>query len=346
LALGAAITGCASAPSYRPSATPTATTLPAPFFGPETADDEPRWGVRGGIVVGIHPAVLGFGRRTQGGPRGLIRLGYEQDGGIYFINFMALSPITADGRRGMSELEDSPLDGRPGILIWAYPPAFHDDPAAWRKRRPPPVHEVAHVWPTDDGARALTVVLRYEEFHNGARTYLVVTLREDRPREVIFQMHTEPDSPRLTSCVLSTTFGNLTRLRDAYLADGIVTAKELWPHYRGSGFAKLHLFPLARLPRNRRGDVIFAAHPDEPRPWEVPGYPHPAALTQYYRKPAGTFDESTHGLVNGRTVFWKTTRPVPGGISFENFALVEDWRPGTPLIFGYSPRTPEDLLSQ
>jgi hypothetical protein len=48
---------------------------------------------------------------TKGGPRGLIRLGLPLRSGERFarlLNFVAVEPVTKDGRRGYSELETSP----------------------------------------------------------------------------------------------------------------------------------------------------------------------------------------------------------------------------------------------
>ncbi|NLH48191.1 MAG: hypothetical protein GX444_06260 [Myxococcales bacterium] len=334
--------GCATAPRGRYiQPTPPIQAERGPFFAPQTADDPPLWGIRSGIVLGIHPAIVGFAPRTAGGPRGLLRVGYEENGRIHFINFFALSPVTPRGKRGMSELEDSPTDGRPGILINPYPHDFHERVYEWAKRQPPPLAEAARIQATPNGAGRLAVVLRYEKFHNGARVYLLATLRADRPQEIEFQFFTEPDCPPLKMCVLSSTFGNLTRLRELLLADRIMNAKKMWPDYQGNGFAEPFFFPLRELARNRAGDVIFAARPDEDRPWEGPGfYPHPRRLTQYFRVPREEVRPDLRGLVNGRFVFWKTTNPVPGGIAFENVALVEPFHEGARLIYGYADGDP------
>ena len=345
LAVIVATTGCAARAMQAPIE-PTAppAEISPPFFGPRNDADEPIWGVRDGIMVGLYPAAVGFGANEAGGPRGLLRIGYEDAGRVYFINFIALSPVTRDGRRGASELDDSPRDHRPGIIIKAYPPEFHTDIAHWESRLPPPLHTVAEVRRGPDGVREMSLVFRCERFPNDARIYLLVTIRENRPNEVMFQTFTEPGSPALATCFLSGTWGNLTRLRDLYLKGGVVNAKGLWPHFNGWEFAPPKLFGLAELARNRAGDVVFAARPDEARPWDVPGYPEPQALTQYYRRPAGTFDATLQGLVNGRAKFWKSHAPVYGGVSFENVGFLEDFRPGSPQIFGYWAGNPERLF--
>jgi len=339
------LAGCARPPEiYR--AVPSIAPLNAdsPFIMPRSAEDPPLWGIDDGIVVGLHPAVVGFARQQKGGPRGLLRIGFVRDGQVFFINFLALSPVTHDRRRGMSELDLSPTDNRPGMLIDVYPPEFHEQYARWGERPPPSVETAARVTGEEAGRRTLELVLRYERFDNGAEPYLVVKLSEARPREVEFSFYTEPGSAPLRMCVLSSTFGNLTRQRDLYLADGIVNAGKLWPDYRGNNFARAVTFSLEKLAVNRRGDVVFAARPDEENPWEDGAYPHPLVLTQYFRKPAAQVRDDLQGLVNGRFAFWRTTTPVPGGLSFENVALVEGFRQGAILVFGYHEGDPAALF--
>ena len=102
---------------------------------------QPVWGLRGGLLFSIHP---GGAKRTSGqaiqsgmpsneittatslstkneeAPRGLIRLfSPVLDGDKYdLINFIAIEPVVG-GRRDLSELQLSRLDGVPGKRIWA-----------------------------------------------------------------------------------------------------------------------------------------------------------------------------------------------------------------------------------
>jgi hypothetical protein len=314
-------------------------TLPEPHTGNA---DAPIWGVRNGIVVGVPPARIGFGR--DGGPRGLIRVGFEENGKLYFINFLADAPITPGGHIGQSELDHSPSDYAQGIRIFPYPTEFHDHFSYWRDREPPRLPNVATIRPGGNQAE-LDLVFRYETFPNGAKPYFSVHLRADRPHEVAFFFYHEAGTVEMNRNVLSSTFSNLARDRLLYLRDRIVNAHELWPAYRGANFAPIEFYPLAQLRRNREGDVIFAVRPDEERPWDgYPNYPHQHRLTQYWRKPHGTFDESLHGGVNGRYVYWKSTRPVPGGIAYENVGLVENFLEGQVQIFGYHFGEPEELF--
>src|SRR5579871_3988801 len=117
----------------------------------------PVWGLKQGIQVGIWPA--GVEDDGDGGPRGLLRIGYPiRDGGkaIGLINFIAVEPIVG-GRRGFSELERSARDDKPGRVIWSGAPD--------------------HPWEGMDSgqlsgagrAERLTVTLHVEAFDNGAR---------------------------------------------------------------------------------------------------------------------------------------------------------------------------------
>lgn len=315
-----------------------------PFIRPMEAGDYPIWGVRDGIVLGIPLARIGLGRDDVGGPRGLLRVGYEDDGALYFINFLAVAPVTVGGELGQSELDRSPTDAAPGIRIFAYPPEFHRDYERRRDRQPPAWKDVARIERDANGDRVLTLVVRFETFPNGARPYFLVHFYPDRPREVMFVFYDEPGGKAMKYNVLSSTFGNLTRQRDLYLKGRVLNARTIWPHYRALGFAPIRLFPLDVLRKNRRGDVIFAARPDEASPWEQGGYPHKRLLTQYFRKPLGSYDESLRGLVNGRYVYWKSSVEVHGGISFENVGVVEDYRRGSVQIYGYHEGNPVKLF--
>jgi len=340
------VTGCASAfiPDFKLEPTLERFGERGPFIMPRSASDYPVWGLRGGIVLGIPPARIGLGRPNKGGPRGLLRVGFN-DGGLFFINFLSINPMTTAGRTAGSELDRSPTDTRPGILTYAYPLAFHTHYDRWRERKAPDWTKVDSVITDEDGVREMSLVIRYETFPNKAKPYFVITFREDRPTEAFFEFFTEPDGEPLTRNVLSSTFGNLTRQRDLYLRQQVVNARELWPHYRARGFAPIKTFPLSHLRRNRRGDVVFAATPDEEKPWrEEVGYPHHRVLTQYFRKPREDIDDSLKGLVNGRYMYWQTNIPVFGGISFENVALVEDYREGAVQVFGYHEGNPEALF--
>ena len=49
------------------------------------------WGVKGGVVLAVWPS--GFREEGVGGPRGLFRIGYERDGKMTLVNFIAVEPV-------------------------------------------------------------------------------------------------------------------------------------------------------------------------------------------------------------------------------------------------------------
>jgi hypothetical protein len=85
------------------------------------------WGVEGGLQFALHPG--GF-TKGDGGPRGLIRIGYPtlMNGGYDLINFIAVEPIV-NKSKGFSELEKSSSEGKPGKLFWVGKPERWGDGA-------------------------------------------------------------------------------------------------------------------------------------------------------------------------------------------------------------------------
>ena len=80
---------------------------------------------------------------------------------------------------------------------------------------------------------------------------------------------------------------------------------------------------------------------DEEKPWEVQPFGRPhfwdyrgVKMTQYWRKLAAEVTPKLTCAVNGRYTYWGSQRPIPGGISFENFELREPFRSGQTFIFG------------
>jgi hypothetical protein len=74
----------------------------AEFICPEKPGDPLIYGVRIGICVAFRPSALDG--RHDGGPRGLIRVGYEENGRYCLINYIAIEPIVASVP-GLLELE-------------------------------------------------------------------------------------------------------------------------------------------------------------------------------------------------------------------------------------------------
>ena len=87
-----------------------AAVLPAQFLRPKNAAAARLWGVKNGIVVGVHPDLRDPLDRVC--PRGLLRIGLLRDGKPQLLNFLAIEPVVG-GRKGLSELERSKSDGKP-----------------------------------------------------------------------------------------------------------------------------------------------------------------------------------------------------------------------------------------
>ena len=296
----------------------------------------PIWGHADGLRVGLWP---------MPGPRGLLRiytpyLGHDE---ARMINFIAVEPILVGQHfRGFSELEPSKLDKEDGKRIWAA-----DAPEDFSPRLPH-VRPARGIITSDGDVQILQVYVMIEAFDSGARPYLRLTFRSDRRQEVGIASFAQADSKPIGQCIISATMGNYARLRELHLADKTALAGELWPAYRGNDFAPHRSFPLDQLGRKSGGELLVAATPDEDDPasaktdqplghWEYTG----KKATQYWRcdKP----DPALIAQVNGRFTYWRSKTPIPGGIAFENFELVQPFSPGQELWFGVTTATPEQL---
>lgn len=302
--------------------------------------NRPIWGLRGGLQFAIPPGGFGGG---DGGPRGLIRLGYPTltNGGYALINFIAIEPVVA-GRRGFSELETSRLDGAAGKRFWIG--VDNAEPQSASSLNPGRLTSPA------SGVEQLELTLRVEKFDNGAHVYVVLAQRSDAPDELRLTLHREPDSAPIEQGILTATMGNMARTRRLWLRDAVVTSQELYPHHRGDGFAAPTVFPLARLTRTASGDVLVAVTTDEAEPAAV--FPFPGSrrwyyagmpVTQYWRKPADELHGDLQAAVNARFTYWMSQQPIPGGVAFENFELREPFRDGQTVVFGITRKTPAEL---
>jgi len=308
----------------------------ADWVRPGLSTNQPVWGLRGGLLWAVAPA--GF---RGGEPRGLIRLGYPVLAGARYdlINFIAVEPVV-HGRRGFSELERSQLDGRGGKRIWA---EGTGEMAVTNAAR-------GNLRKLPDGGEQLEVGLRVEKFDNGARVRLVLQQRSERPDEIALSVFQEPDSAPLDYCILTATMGNMARTRLLRLKDEVVSSLRVYQGYQGKDFAPHRTYPLSRLRRTADGRVLAAVTNDEDNPasvfpfagtelWHYAG----CKVTQYWAREAGTFGEDLQVVVNGRYAYWRSARPIPGGIAFENFEMQQRFRDGQTFIFGITRRTPQEL---
>ncbi len=288
---------------------------------------QPLWGHVDGIRIGLHPL---------GNLRGLLRvyapyLGHDASRPI---NYIAVEPIVAGtSQRGYSELEHSRYDNERGKRFWST-----DHPAD--KER---MHPTQGVISREKHAEVLRVFVQVEPFDNGAHVYLRLTFRSDLPYEVGIASFAHDDSAKLSRCIITSTMGNYARLRRLHLADRTVNAKDLWPNFKGNDFSDHTRFRLKELKRNARGDAIAHASPDEQAPdkaaYSLQVKPHwryeGRTATQGWRCEAP--DPTLEAWLNGRSVYWNSTAPIPGGVSFENFELVVPFKQGQEFWFSVLP---------
>jgi len=313
------------------------------------------WGVKGGVVFAVWPS--GFREVGLGGPRGLFRIGYERDGKMTLVNFIAVEPIV-EGKRGFSELEpssvikqDQPIGLRRGKFIWPlseYPPA---DPA----KRASTSEEMRRLsvpgWFSrpSPGVEQLNVTFDVERFNNGAHPRIVASIRSDQPQEVTFTIHAAADSAPMESCILTATMANYIRARHLWLCDRVVYSKTLWPDPVTAGvgpigFTPAKFFEESSLCRLRNGSLIVMLTTDEDDPSKI--VPKPAhwhyqgrKVTQYWR----AYPHKEHPLrirVNGRFTYWMSRSPIPNGVAYENFELIQDYFDGQKFIFGVTELSP------
>jgi hypothetical protein len=306
----------------------------AEWLQPTKPGDQPKWGLVGGLQFAIPPG--GF-PDAPGGPRGLIRLGYPilKDGGYRLINFIAVEPVVKRAK-GFSELEHSNLDNVQGKRLWT------DDTDG--KPKPGKVTKLA------DGVEQLEVTLHVEKFDNGAQVDVTITQRSDRPDEIELTIHAAKESAQLDYCILTATMGNFARARRLWLKDEVASSLELYRDYTDRHFAPHKFYGLNKLHRTTDGDVLVAITTDEKHPVDVQPFPgrslwhyNGTPVTQYWKKPSGSFRDDLHAAVNGRYTYWQSRRPIPGGVAFENFELREKFYEGQRFVFGMTTKTPQEL---
>ena len=305
------------------------------FIRPRRQGDPLVYGVKNGLHIAIHP--FGLDKREQGGPRGLIRLGYSEGERNYLINYIAIEPLVGRSQ-GFSELEIGE-DGKPGKQFWI-----------GKNQTDGGIHVAGdvsgHIEESPLGRR-LSFVIFVEPFKNGARPVVEVSLWSKHPNRIRFRTFSAMDGNKMFRCVLTATMGNQSRCRTLWLRSSPISAQGLYEGYRGADFVEKQPYGLSELFQTASGDVVAAISPNEIEPREVWPLPNDAWhhdgkwMTQYWLKPKGTFDQSLQCRVNGRFKYWGGQTSIPGGLSFENFEMREDFRQGQEVWFGYSPESPK-----
>jgi hypothetical protein len=207
------------------------------------------------------------------------------------------------------------------------------------------------------GIEQLNVTFEVEKFNNGAHPRIVVSIRSDRPAELILAVHAAPDSAAMQSCILTATMGNYIRARHLWLRDRVVESRSLWPDPVAAGvgrigFTRPEFFEQESMSCLEDGSLIAAITTDEDDPsqvipelanWRYQG----RKVTQYWR--AHPHDEHPLSVrVNGRFTYWMSRTPIPNGVAYENFELVQDYFDGQQFIFGITESSPKrlNLLAQ
>lgn len=292
--------------------------------------DSTVWGIRNGIVVGFWPgAIENLKQSSNGGPRGLLRIGYEYMGLIYHINYIAVEPVV-DGKMEFSEISPSAVDGKWGKFMWLGDSSITSE--------------------------ALSVNVYMEKFANGAHPYLRLSIHKDRPEELCIEVFHHPDSKPMERCGITATMGNYSRLRNLHLKDTVINSRQLYRDYKGIDFIEKEAYAGEKMQRDKNGDLIVMATTDESFA-ELAAWPQEQAymsrwnwryrpfymLTQYWRKEKEQVNASLKVRVNGRATYWSggSRDPkhyifIPGGPSFENFELREKYQPGQKVYFGMS----------
>ena len=292
---------------------------------------QPVWGHADGLRVGLAP---------MPGPRGLLRVyaPYLGQPPGRMINFIAVEPIViGQQRRGYSELEPSQLDRVRGKRFWSVDNL--DDPSPRL-----PEHPARGVISRKGNIETLEVFILVERFNNGAHPYLKLRFQSDRPHEVAISSFARRDSKPMRVCVLTATMGNYARLRRLHLADRIVLSADLWPRFDGGGFAPARRFSLDQLTRTADGHAVVEATTNEKTPEEADYAPFTFRGWKYQGQRAVQYwrcedpNEDLYVGVNGRTEYWASKTPIPGGISYENFEMVAPFADGQQFWFGVKPQ--------
>lgn len=305
-----------------------------------TTPSEPTIGFDKGIRIGLWP--------SPRGPRGIIRIYAPYvlpEKKHPLINFIAIEPIVG-GRRSLSELEPSVLDGSKGKRLW-FSDEVTDSPTPalpWETPR----GKIGKVRVGNRDVETLSIAINIEKLDNGAQPVVLATFREDRPNEVSFNIFSTEASAVMESCVLTATMGNYSRARLLWLADDVVDSRKLWPDYTGNGFVGTPDYPMDRMHKDKDGTLTAAITPSETdlraAKVEVDWWVFDGLVsTQYWRKYPGTVSSPLSVRVNGRSAYYGTKARIPGGVAFENFELIEKYVPGVESSFGVTLKTPAEM---
>jgi len=331
------------------------------WIRPQTSADKLVWGIHNGIVFSLWPNGVETGDKGTGGPRGLLRVGYEYKGKIYLINYIAIEPIV-DGKIEFSEISPSNTDGKWGKLIWPSNTETNDayNPANLVSGN------ISHPDPAHPQTEQLSLFVFMEQYLDKAAPYLKISIRNDKPEEICFEISNKANSAPMQRCALTATMGNYSRLRLLHLDNEVIDSRKLYTGYEGIDFIEKDAYPVTRMLKLKDGSPIALATQNESLT-ELSKWPADSAhyakrgwryrpnfkLTQYWRKDGPGYDPSLQVRVNGRSKYWavasrdpKAYVSLPGGAAFENFELREKYYPGQKFIYGLSRKPADEILKQ
>jgi hypothetical protein len=333
------------------------------WIRPNDERSPPVWGIHNGIVVGLWPASVekGYAGDLTGGPRGLLRIGYDYKGTMYLINYIAIEPLVGDDME-FSEVSPSVVDGKWGKLFWAADDTTGGSFSPYASSR----GTITHPDKLHPEVEELTLYVFMEKFLDGANPYLRLSIRSDRPGELGIEIFDHGRSAVMQRCALTATMGNYSRLRLLYLQNSVIDARKLFAGYHDIEFIEKDPYPASQMLRNKNGDFLAVAAPNETLA-ELASWPQQPAylsrwgwryrpfytLTQYWRvESAGADSASLQIRVNGRARYWSGESPnrndyieIPNGPAFENFELRENYHRGQKFYFGLSQKSAQELIS-
>lgn len=323
---------------------------------PEDENSPAVWGIQDGIVFSLWPHGV---EPKIDGPRGLIRIGHNFRGRTFMINFIAVEPVV-DGEMEFSEISPSRVDGKVGKLMWA-----GDGDKDSGRYRPEAITRgtLTNPDPGRPEVEQLSLFIFMEKFLNGAHPYLKVTIRSDRPEEMGLEIFHHNGSSPMERCALTATMGNYSRVRHLYLKNRVIDSRELFRGYDDIHFVEEDGYPYDELLEDENGNFIamavsnetfseLSSWPQETRYYEKQWWRYRPfyKVTQYWRKDSSEYDPSLHLRVNGRAKYYSggDTAPgdyvdIPGGVSFENFEMREDYYPGQKFYFGITRKAPQNM---
>jgi hypothetical protein len=331
------------------------------WIRPANAKSPSIWGIKNGIVFSLWPYNVETGAdKMGGGPRGLIRVGYEFKGNIYLINFIAVEPVV-NGKMEFSEISPSKVDGQWGKLMWT------GNEKSAGKYYPSAITPgmVTHPDAEDPSVEQLSVYVYIEQFLNGAYPYFKISIRSDRPEEMSIEIFNQKNSAPMERCALTATMGNYSRLRLLYLKNQVIDSRKLFQGFDDIDFVEKNGYPANEMLKDKNGNSMVLATSDESFD-QLSAWPQTEnylahsnwryrpffKVTQYWRKEHSANDSTLHVRVNGRAKYWsggsqnkKNYIDIPGGPAFENFELREKYYPGQKFYFGISRKTPEEIMS-